>query len=176
MSGLVCHPARRQARVSDPAGFAGTNIPGTNKPRRSGGHRFAVPCHCFNCRPRQAEVEAAYGKSNHTAVRAGGFRRHGAQGAWSRTRARSRYVRRSARTLYAAAKHGPGGPGLVPRRGFQGVVGDIVAENLGFRLVETDIVHCVNLSRASGKSGQKQKKRRRGLRRLMSETYRSGSH
>ena len=135
---------------------------------------FRGPVPLFSRQRRQVEGESAYGKYNHTATRPRRVWWTRCSGSRGRPRARGRYVRCSARTLYAAAKHGPGGRGLVPSRGFQGVVGDIVAENLGFRLFETDIVHCVNLSRAGGTSGQK--KRRRGLRRLMSETYRSGSH
>jgi hypothetical protein len=85
-------------------------------------------------------------------------------------------VRRSARTLYAAAQHAPDGQILVPRRRFQGIVGDFAAESVGFRRVGTNIVHCVQLFARPQLKRAREKQKAPGPRRLMSETYRSGSH
>jgi hypothetical protein len=59
--------------------------------------------------------------------------------------------------LYAAAEHRPRGQILASRRHFQDVVGDFAAENVGFRLVGTDIVHCVRPFRAPTANGAKEK-------------------
>ena len=56
--------------------------------------------------------------------------------------------------------------------GLKRLVGDFVTEGLGFRLVETDsgAIHCLTPSCSSRSDRKEKKKRRRGLRRLMSET------